>query len=160
MPISRAFSTYPSWSPTREPSLWVPFTELPQRGTPHLQSPFQLYLKVPSRWAHSRLPNWAPKKRDAHPQSFLFITFRAPSKGAPPPHLGSLTELPLREITCFQIPLTTISQSSQWMDPPCGNVCPLCPPPRILLDPQKGAPTPIELPQREMLPFQSPPTIS
>jgi len=28
---SRAFSTYPPGSPAREPSLQVPFTELPQR---------------------------------------------------------------------------------------------------------------------------------
>jgi hypothetical protein len=35
MPVSRAFSTYPSGSPAREPSLQVPFTELPQRETLH-----------------------------------------------------------------------------------------------------------------------------
>jgi hypothetical protein len=40
MPVSRAFSTYPSGSPAREPSFQVPFTELPQRETLHLQSPF------------------------------------------------------------------------------------------------------------------------
>jgi len=51
--------------------------------TVHLQSPFQPYLKVPGRRAHFRLPNWAPIKRGAHPQSLLFITFRASSKGAP-----------------------------------------------------------------------------
>jgi hypothetical protein len=43
MPISRAFSTYPSGSPAREPSLQVPFTELPQRETLLPQSPFQPY---------------------------------------------------------------------------------------------------------------------
>jgi hypothetical protein len=36
MPVSRAFSTYPSESPARELSLQVPFTELPQRETLHL----------------------------------------------------------------------------------------------------------------------------
>jgi hypothetical protein len=30
IPVFRAFSTYPSGSPAREPSLQVPFTELPQ----------------------------------------------------------------------------------------------------------------------------------
>ena len=35
MPVSRAFSAYPSGSPARKPSLQVPFTELPQRETPH-----------------------------------------------------------------------------------------------------------------------------
>jgi len=49
LPVSRAFSTYPSGSPAREPSLHVPFTELPQRETLHLQSPFQPSLKVPGR---------------------------------------------------------------------------------------------------------------
>ena len=39
------------------------------------------------------------------------------------------------------------------------NVRPLSPPPHVLLDPQKEPP-PTELPQREMLPFQIPPTIS
>jgi hypothetical protein len=48
-PFSRAFSTYPSGSPAREPSLQVLFTELPQRGTLHFQSPCQPYLEVPSR---------------------------------------------------------------------------------------------------------------
>ena len=28
------------------------------------------------------LPNWAPMKRDARPQTLPFITFKAPSKGA------------------------------------------------------------------------------
>jgi len=49
MSVSSAFSTYPSGSPAREPSLQVPFTELPQRGTLHIQSPFQPYLNVPGR---------------------------------------------------------------------------------------------------------------
>jgi len=47
MPVSRAFSPYPSGSPARKPTLQVPFTELPQRETPHLQGPFQPYLEVP-----------------------------------------------------------------------------------------------------------------
>jgi len=71
--------------PARQPSLQVPFIELPQRETLHLQSSFQPHLKIPSRQEHSRLPNRAPIKRDAHPQSLPFITFRALSKGAPPP---------------------------------------------------------------------------
>jgi len=33
----------------RESSLQVPFTDLPQRETTHLHSPFQPYLKVPGR---------------------------------------------------------------------------------------------------------------
>jgi len=49
MPVSRAFITYPSGSPARDPSLQVPFTELRQREILHLQSPFQPYLKVPCR---------------------------------------------------------------------------------------------------------------
>ena len=50
----------------------------------HLQSPFQPPLKVPNRWAHSRLPSWAPMKRDVHLQSLPFITYTVPCKGAPP----------------------------------------------------------------------------
>ena len=87
MPLSRA-SSYPSGSSARKPSLQVPFTELPQRETPHLQSPFQPYLKVPDRQAHSRLLNCAPIKRDVQPQSLPCITFGTPSKGALPPRLG------------------------------------------------------------------------
>jgi hypothetical protein len=83
MCVSRALSTYPSGSPARKPSLQIPFTDLPQRETLHLQSPFQPHLRVPGRWAHSRLPNWAPIKRDPHPQSHPFVTFRVP-KGASP----------------------------------------------------------------------------
>jgi len=47
MPLSRAFSKYPSGSQAREPFPQVPFRELPQRETLLLQSPFQPYLKVP-----------------------------------------------------------------------------------------------------------------
>ena len=35
--------------------------------------PLHPFLKVPVRWTHSRLPNRAPIKRDAHPQSLPFI---------------------------------------------------------------------------------------
>jgi len=49
LPTSRAFSTYPSGSPAREPSLQVPFTELAQRERLNLQSPFQPYIKVLGR---------------------------------------------------------------------------------------------------------------
>ena len=45
-----------------------------ERETPNLQSPFQPFLKVPSRQAHSRLPNCAPMKRDALLQSLPFVT--------------------------------------------------------------------------------------
>jgi len=83
-------SIYPLGSPAREPSLQVPFTELPQRETPQFQSPFQPYLKVPGRWVHSRLPKWTTIKRDSRPQSLPFITFTAPSKWVHP----------------FQVPLT------------------------------------------------------
>ena len=93
--------------------------------------------------------------RHAHPQSFPFVIFRASSKGDPPPQV-SLTEFTQREMPCFQSPLTTIYQSSQWTDPPPrGNVRPLSPPPHILPDPYKGAPL-TELLQREMLPFWTP----
>ena len=46
------FSTYPTGSAAREPSLHVPFTDLPQRETLH-----QPYLKVPGKGTHSRWPN-------------------------------------------------------------------------------------------------------
>ena len=109
MPISRTFSTYPSGSPAGKPSLQVRFTDLPQRETPHLQSPFQPYLKVPSRWAHSRLPNWAPIKRDSHPQSLPFITFRAPTKAAPPP--GSPNIAPIeRDAPSPETPYNNLSE--------------------------------------------------
>ena len=88
MPVSRASSAYPSGSPAREPSLQVPFTELPQRETLHLQRSFQPYLKIPGRWAHYSLPNSA----SFHSQRLPFLTFRAPRKGAP--LQVPLTELP------------------------------------------------------------------
>jgi len=114
MPVSRAFSKYLSGSPAKEPSLQIRFTELPQRVTLHLQSPFQPYLKVPGRWTRSRLSNWAPIKRVARPQSLPFVTFRAPSKGAPSrfPNRAPIE----REMPRFQSPLTIFSQSSWWMD--------------------------------------------
>jgi hypothetical protein len=109
-PVSRAFSTYPSGSPAREPSLQVPFTELPNRETFHPQSPFHPYLKVSGRRAHSRLPNWAPMKRDARPRCLPFITFRVPSKGAP--LQVPLTEFPQREIHHRHSSPSAKSQSS------------------------------------------------
>jgi len=48
IPISRA-SIYPSGFPARNPSLNVPFTELPQKQTLHFKRTFQPYLKVPGR---------------------------------------------------------------------------------------------------------------
>jgi len=44
MPVHRDFSKYPSGSPGGSP-LQVFFTELPQRETLHLQSPFSHILK-------------------------------------------------------------------------------------------------------------------
>jgi len=109
MKVSRAFSTYPSGSPARKPSLQVPFTELPQRETPHLLSPFQPYLKVPDRQAHSRLPNYAPIKWDAQPQSLPFTTFGMPSKGALPP--GSPNRAPIeRDAPSPETPYDNLSE--------------------------------------------------
>jgi len=109
MPVSRAFSTYPSRSPARKSSLQVPFTELPQRETPHLQSPFQPHLKVPDRQAHSILPNCTLIKRDAHPQSLPFITFGTPSKGALPP--GSPNRAPIeRDAPSPETPYDNLSE--------------------------------------------------
>jgi hypothetical protein len=68
----------------------------------HLQNPFQPSLEVPSRWAHSGLPNWAPIQRDVHPQSLPFVTFRAPSNGAPPP--GSPNRAPIERDAPFPEP--------------------------------------------------------
>jgi len=48
IPISRAFSTYPSGSPAREPSLKVPFTELPKRERHSTyRTPFNHITKFP-----------------------------------------------------------------------------------------------------------------
>ena len=105
-----------------------------ERETLHLQSPIQPYLIVPSRWTHSSLPNWAPIKRDAHPQSLPFITFRAPTKGAPLP--GSPNRDPIERDAPFPEPL--FNSLSEF--PANGHVHPLSPPPHILPDPQKEPP--------------------
>ena len=84
MPVSRAFSTYPSGSPARKPSLQVPFTELPQREMPHLQRPLTTIcrsswlmdshgvMSIPwallpysSKSQERSSPNRAPTERDA-----------------------------------------------------------------------------------------------
>jgi len=54
-------------------------------------------------------PNGAPMERDACLPSFLYISFRAPSKGALPP--GSLHRAPTERDTPPPEPLSTISQS-------------------------------------------------
>jgi hypothetical protein len=55
--VSRAFSTYSSGSPGRDPSLQVPFSEPPQRDTQPLE-PLSTISKEP--------PNRAPAYRDTH----------------------------------------------------------------------------------------------
>ena len=151
MPVCRAFSTHPSGSPARKPSLQVPFTELPQRGTPHLHSPFQPYLKIPGRWAHSRLPNWAPIKRDAHPQNLPFITFRAPRRSPP---LVSPNRAPIEKDAPF--PETPYNNLSEFLvnGSPWGGFRPLSPPPHILPNPQKGSP--LTAPTERDAPFPEP----
>jgi hypothetical protein len=47
VPLWNEIPVYSSGSPAREPSLQVPFTELPQRETLHLQSPFHPHPKSP-----------------------------------------------------------------------------------------------------------------
>jgi hypothetical protein len=98
-PVDQPSTRFPKRGPYGKrcpsPEPFLPILQGPQQGSPpsrfpsqssteretlHLQSPFQPHLKVPSRWAHSRLPNWAPMKRDAHPQSLPFLTVRALSK--------------------------------------------------------------------------------
>ena len=150
--VSRAFSTYPSGSPARNTSLQFPFTELPQRETPHLQSPIQPYLKVLGRWTHSRLPNWAPIKKDAHPQRL-----QGPKQRIPPP--GSPDRAPIERDA--PSPETRYNYHSEFPvnRPPWGDVHPLSTLPQILPSPQKGDDL-TELPQRKMLPFRSPPKYS
>jgi len=48
-------------------------------------------------------------KRDAHLQSFFYLSFRVPSKGALPP--GSLHRAPIERDAPPPEPLSTISQS-------------------------------------------------
>jgi len=100
-----------------------------------------------------------PIKRDTHPQSLHFVTFRAPNKGAHPP--SSPYRAPIERERDAPFPEPPYSYLSEFpvIGRPWDDVCPLSPPPHIYLDPQKGAPL-TELPQREMLPFQSPPTVS
>jgi len=89
--------------------------------------------------------------RDAHPQSLPFIPFRDPSKGAPPP--GSPNTAPIeRDALSPETPYNNLSEFPV-SGPPWGDVHPLSPPPTSFRIPRK------ELPQREMLPIQSPPKI-
>jgi len=116
MPVSRAFSKHPSGSPAREPFHQVPLTKLPQREALHLQSPFQPYHKVPGRWAHSSLPNWAPHKERFPSPEPSFHNLQDSQKRSP--LQVPLTELPQREMPLLQSPLSTVSQSSRWMNLP------------------------------------------
>ena len=89
MPVSRAFSTYPSGSPARKPSLQVLFTELPQRETPHLQSPIQPSLKVPGRRALLQVPQTGPLWKEM-PVSRAFHTYlQGSQQGSPPSRFPS-----------------------------------------------------------------------
>ena len=61
-----------------------------EREMPHLQSPFQPSVKVPSRRAHSRLSSWAPMKRDVRLQSLPFI-IQGPLQRNPPSRTPSVS---------------------------------------------------------------------
>jgi len=81
-----------------------------------------------------------PIKRDAHPQSLPFVTFRAPSKGAPP--LGSPNRPSIERERDAPFPKPPYNYLSEFPDngPPWGGVCPLSPPPHILPKLQKKPP--------------------
>jgi len=64
--------------------------------------PLPTITQIPGRWAQCRLPSWTPMKRDAHPQSLPYITFRVPSKGAPFP--GSPNRAPIEGDAPFPDP--------------------------------------------------------
>jgi hypothetical protein len=117
-------SPYEKRCPSPDPFLNI--LQGPQQGSPpsrfpsqsshkegerlNLQSPFQPYIKVPGRCAHSRLPNSAPKERDAHPKGLTFVTFSDPRKEAPLP--DSPNRAPIEKDAPFPETLTTIFQSS------------------------------------------------
>ena len=117
MPVSRAFSTYPSGSPARKPSLQVLFTELPQRETPHLQSPIQPSLKVPGRRALLQVPQTGPLWKEM-PVSRAFSIYPLGSPRREPPLQVPLKELPEGEILHSQSPPSVNFQSYQQKDPP------------------------------------------
>jgi hypothetical protein len=85
----------------------------------HLQSLFYITFiclsKSPVHEPPSRFPSSVPMKRDAQmpiTRAFLYITFRVPSKGNPPPGSPHRAHIE-REMLCFQSPLSTFSQGSQ-----------------------------------------------
>ena len=91
MPVSRAFSIYPSGSLAREPSLQVPFTELLQRETLHTsRAPFNRISKSLVDEPTPGCPTESPWREMPIPRA-SYIIFRACSKGAP-------LQVPLKEL--------------------------------------------------------------
>jgi len=80
------------------------------------------------------LPNRAPIKRDSHPQSLPFISYRFPDKGAP--LQAPLNGAPIERDAPSSEPRFNYLSEFPWN----GHIHPLSPPPSVLLDYQKGAP--------------------
>ena len=102
-PSPEPFSTYPTGSPSREPSFQVPLTELPQTVRPSTpRAPVNHISKSPVKEPTPGGPT-EPHEEEAHTQSLPFITFRAPGEGAPPP--GSPKRAPIERVAPFSEPL-------------------------------------------------------
>jgi len=110
MPICRAFSTYPSGYPAREPFLHRAPTERdappPEPLSTISQSPHEMSPLPGSPVG----PLW---KEMPITRVVFYITFRFLNKGGPQPLLVPFTERPWREISHFQRPLSTITIPSE-----------------------------------------------
>ena len=94
---------YPSGSPVKEPSLWVPLIALPQREMLYSRTLLHFLLKSPVYEPSSRFPTGAPMDRNVLFRDFLYISFRVPSKGD------------------LQVPLTGLAQTDAVFPEPSFN---------------------------------------
>jgi len=83
-PFPETYLAYLLGSPVKEPSLQVPFIELPWRKMPIPRALLHSYFNVPGILAPFQVPSGTPMERHAHLQSFIYTSCRVPSKGAPP----------------------------------------------------------------------------
>ena len=75
------------------------------------RDPSQPSLKVPGKLAPFQVPQWGPYGKMPVTRAAFYLTFRVPSKEAPPLQIP-FTVHPWREMPRFQSSLSTLSQFS------------------------------------------------
>jgi hypothetical protein len=92
-PFPEPYLAYLSGSPAKEPSLYVPLIELSRREMPHFQRHLHSSFTLPGIRVLFQVPQRGPYGKMLVTRTFLYLTFRVPTK-RPPPLQVPLTQRP------------------------------------------------------------------